>query len=125
MAYRRSSSGCRSNVTLHRETDIARSASTHTCTLLNAVHLDNLFRRACDHFADSGHKRFDMLRASRLHRPVAASVSTCLADILARVKTVADLELFAAPFIAECLILDNYAYDVHGLFSLPLWKAKF
>jgi hypothetical protein len=53
-----------------------------------------------------------MLAASRLHRPVPRGLHTYLADLLTNVDTYEDMTAFAAPFIAGCLALDNYAYDV-------------
>ncbi|KAL5401414.1 hypothetical protein PMIN03_011528 [Paraphaeosphaeria minitans] len=97
---------------IKRETDIAKDFRTQNHLPLNAVHFDRLFRHACDHFASTGEAPFDMLAASRLHRPVPRSLHTHLADLLTNVDTYEDLTAFTAPFIAGCLALDNYAYDV-------------
>ncbi|KAL5428661.1 hypothetical protein PMIN06_012794 [Paraphaeosphaeria minitans] len=97
---------------IKRETDIAKDFRAQNHLSLNAVHFDRLFRHACDHFASAGEAPFDMLAASRLHRPVPRSLHTHLADLLTNVDTYEDLTAFAAPFIPGCLALDNYAYDV-------------
>jgi hypothetical protein len=96
------------------EADIVRIARAETCTLLNAVHFDILFRRACDSFATSGQDPYDMLSASRLHRPVANSLETHIANLLTFVSSCDEMKTFAAPYIAMCLGLDNYTSDVHG-----------
>ncbi|KAL5417036.1 hypothetical protein PMIN04_007910 [Paraphaeosphaeria minitans] len=53
-----------------------------------------------------------MLAASRLHRPVPRGLHIHLADLLTNVDTYEDMTAFAAPFIARCHALDNYAWDV-------------
>jgi hypothetical protein len=100
------------------ETDISRNIRAQNYTLLNALHWEQLFHRACNHFVESSRQgAFDMLAAARLHRPVSASLGVHLADIFARIATRSDLTAFAAPYAAECLILDNYTTDVHGMSS--------
>jgi hypothetical protein len=98
------------------------SRSRDTCmrrrTLLNAVHFESLFNRACDHLTTSGSDPFNMLVASRLHRPIPPSLGEHVADLLTSVHSYEELTEFAAPFIAECLRLDSYTYDVHGKYCL-------
>jgi hypothetical protein len=96
---------------IKREADLARNLRSQKHTLLNAVHFDLLFRHACDHFVNTK-EPFDLLAASRLHRPVPAGLQTYLADLLTSVDTYGDITAFVAPFVATCLVLDNYAYDV-------------
>lgn len=102
------------------DTDIVRSIRVQTHSLLNAAHIDFLFHRACDHFVHSSQEPFDPITASRLHRPVAAGLGSSVAALLAEVTSFRDFNNFAIPFIAECLLLDNYTQDVHGrtLFTL-------
>ena len=100
------------------ETDLVRNARLQTNSLFNAAHLDRLFRNACDNFVDTEKQPFDPVAASRLHRPVSKDLGPCIADVLNDVNTLEDLTQSAVPFVAECLLLDNYSPDVHGL--LPL-----
>ncbi|KAF9730131.1 hypothetical protein PMIN01_12064 [Paraphaeosphaeria minitans] len=97
---------------IKRETDLAKDFRARNHISLNAVHFDRLFRHACDHFARTGEAQFDMLAASRLHRPVPRGLHIHLADLLTNVDTYEDMTAFAAPFIARCHALDNYAWDV-------------
>jgi hypothetical protein len=97
---------------VRRECDMARNFRVRKHIVLNAIHFDLLFRHACDHFVRTIQEPFDMLAASRLHRPVPADLQACLTDLLTTVNTYEDMTAFAAPFIARCLTLDNYAYDV-------------
>jgi hypothetical protein len=97
---------------IKREVDIARNERVRDYTLLNAVHFDLLFRQACDHFVSSGRDPFDMIVASRSHRPVSARLQTYLSVLLDSVDSLDDMTEFAVPFIAGCLVIDNYAYDV-------------
>jgi hypothetical protein len=83
-------------------------------TLMSAIHFDVLFSRACDHLITSGSEPFNMIAASRLHRPVSSSLGEHVADLLVGVDSYEELTQFAVPFIAECLRLDNYTSDVHG-----------
>jgi hypothetical protein len=53
-----------------------------------------------------------LLAASRLHRPVPAGLQTYLADLLTTIDTYDEITAFVAPFVATCLVLDNYTYDV-------------
>jgi hypothetical protein len=99
------------------ETDISRDVRGRSCTLLNALHWEQLFYRACDHFVASGQGAFDQLTAARLHRPVSATLGVHLADIFTRLDLYSDMTAFAAPYIAECLLLDNYTVDVHGTYA--------
>jgi hypothetical protein len=99
---------------IRSETEIIRTARIETCTLLNAVHFNVLFHRACDEFVISGKEQYDMLSASRLHRPTGGDLETHLAKLLASVKSYDEMKTFAAPYVASCLGLDNYTYDVHG-----------
>jgi hypothetical protein len=96
------------------ETDISRSRRAENLTLWTAAHFEHLFHRACDHFIRLGHTPFDMLIASRLHRPVSTTLRLHLTDLLTHVKHHQDTLSFAAPYIAECLLRDNYTFDVHG-----------
>jgi hypothetical protein len=97
---------------IKRESDLARNFRSQNHTLLNAVHFDLLFRHACDHFVNTKEEPFNMLAASRLHRPAPAGLQTYLADLLTTLDTYVDVTAFIAPFVATCLVLDNYAYDV-------------
>jgi hypothetical protein len=97
---------------IKREADLARNFRSQNHTLLNAVHFDLLFQHACDHFVNTKEEPFDVLAASRLHRPVPAGLQTYLAHLLTTVDTYDDITAFVAPFVATCLVLDNYAYDV-------------
>jgi hypothetical protein len=53
-----------------------------------------------------------MVAASRSHRPVTARLQTYLSVLLDSVDSLDDMTEFAVPFIAGCLVIDNYAYDV-------------
>lgn len=97
---------------IKRELDIMRNERIRTFTLLNAVHFDLLFRQACDHFVSSERAPFDMIAASRSHRPVSACLQTYINALLDLVNNLDDMVEFAIPFIASCLAVDNYAYDV-------------
>lgn len=97
---------------IKRESDLARNFRAQHHILLNAIHFDLLFRHACDHFARTRQEPFDMLAASRLHRPVAVGLQTHMAEMLTSVDTYEDMTAFVAPFVAGCLALDNYTYDV-------------
>ncbi|KAH8621741.1 hypothetical protein IG631_23618 [Alternaria alternata] len=97
---------------IKREVDIARNERVRDYTLLNAVHFDLLFRQACDHFVSSGRDCFDMVAASRSHRPVSARLQTYLSVLFDLVDNLDDITEFAVPFVAGCLVVDNYAYDV-------------
>jgi len=97
---------------IKREVDIARNERVYDCTLLNAVHFDLLFRQACDHFVISGPVPFDMVAASRSHRPVTTRLQTHLSVLFDSIDSLDDMAEFAAPFVAGCLAIDNYAYDV-------------
>jgi hypothetical protein len=99
---------------IRSELSHSRENRIRSRTLLSAVHFESLFDRACDHLVASGSERFDMIAASRLHRPVSSSLGEHVADLLASVDSYEELVEFAAPFIAECLRLDNYTSDVHG-----------
>jgi hypothetical protein len=99
---------------IHSELSHSRENRMRSRTLLSAVHFESLFSRACDHFIASGSEPFDMIAASRLHRPVSSSLGEHVADLLAGVDSYEELTQFAVPFIAECLRLDNYTSDVHG-----------
>lgn len=101
------------------ETDVVRNARVNTHSLFSAAHLDRLFHHACDHFVSSYKHPFDPIAASRLHRPVSKDLGICVADVLTDVNSLKELTEFAVPFIAECLLLDNYSPDVHGLLSFP------
>lgn len=100
---------------IKREADRARSVRAQHHALLNAVHFDHLFRHACDHFANTEKVSFNMITASRLNRPVPIGLHVQVADLLTKIDTYTELTAFAAPFIAGCFTLDNYAYDV------PCW----
>lgn len=52
---------------IRAEAHAAQQARVKDNSILNAVHLDNLFRRACDHFVNTKKAPFDMLGASRSH----------------------------------------------------------
>lgn len=97
---------------VRKECNMAQKLRARKNVTLNAIHFDSLFRNACDHFVTTIKEPFNMLSASRLHRPVPAGLQTRLADLLVHVDTHEDLTAFAAPYIAGCLALDNYAYDV-------------
>jgi hypothetical protein len=97
---------------IKKEADVARNLRAQRHGLVNAVHFDFLFRHASDHFASTAQEPFDMLAASRLHRPVPAGLHTHLADLFKEVDTLEDMTAFVAPFVAGCLALDNYTYDV-------------
>jgi hypothetical protein len=99
------------------ETDISRDVRARNYTLLNALHWEQLFHRACDHFIASGQGAFDILAAARLHRPVSSTLGVHLADIFTRLNLCDEMTSFAAPYVAECLILDNYTADVHGMYA--------
>jgi hypothetical protein len=97
---------------IKREADMARNERVRSHTILNAVHLDLLFRQACNHFVSSGRAPFDMLAASRSHRPVSSHLQKYLSVLFNSVDNVDDMMEFAVPFAAGCLVVDNYAYDV-------------
>jgi hypothetical protein len=97
---------------IKREVDIVRNERICDYTLLNAVHFDLLFRQACDHFVSSGPAPFDMVAASRSHRPVSTHLQTYLSVLFDSIDSFDDMAEFAAPFVAGRLAIDNYAYDV-------------
>jgi hypothetical protein len=96
------------------ETDVSRNTRAQTNTLFSALHWEQLFNRACDNFVAFGNEPFDIAAAARLHRPVSASLGKHLADVLTHIQSSCEMTAFAAPYIAECLLLDNYTADVHG-----------
>jgi hypothetical protein len=89
------------------ETDISRGRRAEESTLRTAAHFNHLFHCACDHFIRLGHTPFDILIASRLHRPVSTTLKLHLTDLLTHVKHHQDILAFAAPYIAECFLQDN------------------
>jgi hypothetical protein len=97
---------------IKRETDAARNARARDCTILNAVHFDHLFRQACEHFVSTRQDSFDMLAASRLHRPVSTGLQIYLAGMFTSVDSYEEMADFVAPFVAGCLAIDHYAHDV-------------
>jgi hypothetical protein len=97
---------------IKREMDAARNARAREDTILNAVHFDLLFRQACEHFVSTRQDSFDMLAASRLHRPVSAGLQIYLAGLFTSVDSYEDMADFVAPFVAGCLAMDHYAHDV-------------
>lgn len=97
---------------IKREVDTSRNERGRTYTLLNAVHLDLLFRQACDHFISNKQAPFNMIAASRSHRPVAARLQTYLSIVFDSVDNFNEMLEFAVPFVAGCFTVDNYAYDV-------------
>lgn len=105
------------------ETDLVRNARIQTHSLFSAAHLDRLFHHACDQFVNTEKHSFDPVAASRLHRPVSKDLGPCIADALSDVDSWEELTQSAVPFVAECLLLDNYSPDVHGL--LPLSSQEF
>jgi hypothetical protein len=105
---------------IRRETDIGRNIRMQHHTLLNAVHLNLLFRRACEHFSGSAQEPFNLIAASRLHRPVSSSLATHMADLLTHVESYQDLNTYVVPLMAESLVLDNYTYEVHGRSNLSV-----
>ncbi|RYN61291.1 hypothetical protein AA0117_g13033 [Alternaria alternata] len=110
---------------IKREVDIARNERVRDYTLLNAVHFDLLFRQACDHFVSSGRDCFDMVAASRSHRPVSARLQTYLSVLFDSVDNLDDITEFAVPFVAGCLVVDNYAYDVPILDPVKVFSAHY
>ncbi|KAH8710251.1 hypothetical protein GQ44DRAFT_626663 [Phaeosphaeriaceae sp. PMI808] len=98
---------------IKREADISRNLRTQNHISLNAIHFDLLFSHAYEHFASTGQEPFNMLAASRLHRPVPASLQTHIASLFKSVESLEDTVSYVVPFVAGCLALDNYAYDVH------------
>lgn len=96
------------------EIDIIRNVRVRTQSLFSAAHLDRLFRLACDHFVVSGQDPFNMISASRQHRPVNPDLGSCIADLLQSIRSFGEVTEVAVPFIAECLLMDNYSPDVHG-----------
>jgi hypothetical protein len=105
---------------IHNELSYSRENRMRHNALLSAVHLESLFSRACDHIVASGSEPFDMLAASRWHRPVSSSLGEHVADLLASVDSYEELNQFAIPFIAECLRLDSSTKDVHGCTSVVI-----
>jgi hypothetical protein len=97
---------------IKRETDAARNARARDYTILNAVHFDHLFRQACEHFVSTRQDSFDMLAASRLHRPVSTGLQIYLAGMFTSVDSYEEMVDFVAPFVAGCLAIDHYAHDV-------------
>ena len=99
---------------IRHETIDSREERLCKYTLFSAVHLDHLFRTACDHLVTLKGEPIDLLEVSRLHRPVAPSLGEQVTNLLANITSYEELSLFAAPYIAQCLGLDNYTKDVHG-----------
>ena len=97
---------------IKREVDIVRNVRVQDCALLNAVLFDILFRQACDHYVSSERAPFNIVAASRSHRPVSASLQRYLRTLLGSIDNLQEVVDFAIPFIAGCLVVDNYAYDV-------------
>ncbi|KAI0570272.1 Patatin [Pyrenophora tritici-repentis] len=97
---------------IKREADIARNDRVCNYTILNAVHFNLFFSQACDHFVSSERASFDMLAASRSHRPVSTQLQTYISVLLDSVDNVDDMTEFVVPFVAGSLVVDNYAYDV-------------
>ncbi|KAF1351458.1 FabD/lysophospholipase-like protein [Lizonia empirigonia] len=107
------------------ETDLVRNARIQTRSLFSAAHLDRLFRHACDHFVSTENQPFDPIAASRLHRPVSRDIGPCIADVLTDVDSMQELTQLAVPFIAECLLLDNYSPDVHGFDPADVFRSQY
>ncbi|KAJ5047776.1 hypothetical protein J3E72DRAFT_204316 [Bipolaris maydis] len=97
---------------IKREVDASRNERVRSRTLLNAVHFDILFRQACDHFVSNEQVPFDMIAASRSHRPVSTHLHTYLSVLFDSVDNMEEIIEFAIPFAAGCFVVDNYAYDV-------------
>ncbi|KAH7060994.1 acyl transferase/acyl hydrolase/lysophospholipase, partial [Paraphoma chrysanthemicola] len=110
---------------IRSEVSYSREDCMRHRTLFSAVHMESLFSHACDHLITSGSEPFDMLVASRLHRPVSSSVGDHVADLLDSVRSYEELTQFAAPFIAECLRLDNYTKDVHGFAPADVFATHY
>ncbi|KAL6161941.1 hypothetical protein ACJQWK_11953 [Exserohilum turcicum] len=53
-----------------------------------------------------------MIAASRSHRPVSTRLPTYLSALFDSVDDLDETLEFAIPFMAGCLAVDNYAYDV-------------
>lgn len=96
------------------EADQSRERRSCNSTLLNAIHLDHLVQRACDHFVTSGNDPFNPLIASRLHRPVPANLQIRISEVLAWFKSNTKMMDLVGNYIAECLLQDNYTPDVHS-----------
>lgn len=109
---------------VRQETDISRNLRAQNHTLLNALHFDYYFRHACDHFVVATEESFDMIAAARLHRPVSTSLSVHMEDLLAHVNSYEEMTEVAIPYIAECLLKDNYTTDVHSTYTSSTWDKE-
>ena len=102
---------------IRQETDISRNLRADNHTLLNALHLDYYFRHACDDFVVARKRPFNIIAAARLHRPVSISLTAHMSDFFAHVNSYEEMTEVAIPYLAECLVKDNYTADVHSTYA--------
>jgi hypothetical protein len=103
---------------IRREASYASIARRTQHILFNAVHFDQMFRRASEHFVSASLTPFDLYQASRVHRPVPANLQDDITYLLETVKSCRELIDISAPYIGGLLALDNYANDVSRLYHI-------
>ncbi|KAI1439431.1 hypothetical protein F5Y02DRAFT_76923 [Annulohypoxylon stygium] len=83
------------------ELDQSRQHRIDTQFLFSAAHLSAFLECAVDHFANAPDQPFNLIRASKMHNPVADNLERHSSTFLTHVKTPKELTEFAAAVIAS------------------------
>ena len=94
--------------------DQVRKSREDARTLFSATHFAAFLKYACGHFSETVDEPIDLIRASRIHNPVAPDLAEHLSNFLKHVKSTNELTEFAVPMTASSLFLDSYPPEAHS-----------
>ncbi|KAH6668498.1 hypothetical protein B0J14DRAFT_488793, partial [Halenospora varia] len=102
---------------LLNESDAVRFSRIDQRVHFVGKHFDAFFNYAYNHFIQNIGKHFNFIRASRLSNPVSTHLKRHLLNFMKKFQTTEEINEFALPVVASCILLDSFPPGMHGGFT--------
>jgi hypothetical protein len=80
-------------------------------------HFNAFFDYSYNHFLQNTGKHFNFIRASRLSNPVSPHFKRHLLNFMRQFQSAEEINGFAVPVVASCILLDSFPPGMHGEFK--------
>jgi len=80
-------------------------------------HFNAFFDYAYNHFIQNTGNHFNFIKASRLSNPVSPHFKRHLLNFMKQFQSVEEINEFAVPVVASCILLDSFPPGMHGEFK--------
>ncbi|KFY04385.1 hypothetical protein V491_09370, partial [Pseudogymnoascus sp. VKM F-3775] len=110
---------------LLNESDAVRAFRIEQRMHFVGKHFNAFFDYAYNHFIHNIGKPFNFIKASRLLNPVFSNLKQHFFTFVKQFQTVEEMNEFALPVVASCILLDSFPPGMHGFDPVKVFQTLY